>query len=66
MKLENLIEQGANVIINYFCKTIEEAEEKLSQYLNFGDLQAESNARAQWLYITCGNIKFVAYYGEVE
>lgn len=61
INVNELIENGAKVEVTYFCKTMDEAYQKLAPYRYVGNIRFVEHKREKWLELNNENIKMTAF-----
>lgn len=61
INIKELIKDGAKVEVTYFCKTMDEAYQKLVPYRYLGNIQFVQYNGDKWLELNDENLKMTAF-----
>ena len=62
INVNELIENGAKIDVTYFCKTMDEAYQKLAPYRYVGNIRFVEHKGEKWLELNNKNIKMTAFF----
>lgn len=61
INVNELIENGAKVDVTYFCKSMDEAYQKLAPYRYLGNIRFVEHNGDKWLELNDENLKMTAF-----